>query len=135
MKGLIVPNYASSYPVEDIKRTLDAMSWVKVGIVGCMCQLVLNLIAQHVPLACSRFTKVRGSHARSGESNFVFSFPLVLPGFEELAIQGAYSAQQRYSTNDLDDVVSYAAVVSISLLFSHGTFMNVIARDRRNAGD
>lgn len=119
MKGFIVLNYSSSYPVEDIKRTLDAMSWVKVGTVSCTRQLVLSLIAQHVPLACSRFTKVCGSYTRSGVSNFVFSFPLVLPGFEELATHGAYSAQQRYSTNDLDDVVSYAAVVSIRFLLSH----------------
>jgi hypothetical protein len=80
MKGLIVPNYASSYPVEDIKRTLDAMSWVKVGIVGRPYRLVLNVIAQHVPLACSRLTEVCGSYAPSGEPNLLSVSLSFFPG-------------------------------------------------------
>jgi hexosaminidase len=40
------------------------------------------------------------------------SFPLVVPGFEEIAQKGAYSAAQVYSPDDVNDIVSYAAEAS-----------------------
>ena len=39
------------------------------------------------------------------------SFPLTIPGFPELSQQGAYSAQEIYSSNDIQDIVKYAGVV------------------------
>jgi hexosaminidase len=38
------------------------------------------------------------------------SFPLTIPGFPELS-QGAYSAQDVYSSDDVQDIVTYAGVV------------------------
>jgi hexosaminidase len=40
------------------------------------------------------------------------SFPLVIPGFTELSVKGAYSPSQVYTTSDVEDIVSYAAAVS-----------------------
>ena len=39
------------------------------------------------------------------------SFPLTVPGFPELSQQGAYSAQEIYSSHDIKDIVKYAGVV------------------------
>jgi hexosaminidase len=39
------------------------------------------------------------------------SFPLVVPGFEELSHNGAYSSAQVYTGKDVKDVVTYAAAV------------------------
>jgi hexosaminidase len=38
------------------------------------------------------------------------SFPLKVTGFTELAIQGAYSANQVYTDSDIKDIISYANV-------------------------
>jgi hypothetical protein len=46
------------------------------------------------------------------------SFPLVLPEVAELASQGAYAPDQQYSTDELDDIVSYAASVRGCILSS-----------------
>jgi len=45
------------------------------------------------------------------------SFPLVVPGFEELAQKGAYSAEKVYTPMDVEDIVSYAASVCLSSTF------------------
>ncbi|GJE92637.1 glycoside hydrolase family 20 protein [Phanerochaete sordida] len=37
------------------------------------------------------------------------SFPLVVPGFTEVAAKGAYSSSMTYSPSDVQDIVSYAA--------------------------
>ena len=42
------------------------------------------------------------------------SFPLQIPGFEDLAATGAYSAEQVYTPADVADVVAYAGAVSPS---------------------
>ena len=42
------------------------------------------------------------------------SFPLQIPGFEDLAATGAYSVEQVYSPADVADVVAYAGAVSPS---------------------
>ena len=39
------------------------------------------------------------------------SFPLTIPEFPELSQQGAYSAQEVYSSNDVQDIVKYAGAV------------------------
>jgi hexosaminidase len=72
------------FPVSDIKRTLDAMSWVK-----------LNTFHWHVV-----------------DSQ---SFPLVVPGFEDLSEKAAYSPQMVYSEQDVKGIVAYAAAVSTLL--------------------
>ena len=41
------------------------------------------------------------------------SFPLQVPGFEELAEKGAYSPTSVYTPDDIDDIVGYAGVVSL----------------------
>jgi hexosaminidase len=40
------------------------------------------------------------------------SFPLEVPGFTELSQKGAYSADEIYSTSDVQDIVAYAGAVS-----------------------
>ena len=39
------------------------------------------------------------------------SFPLTVPGFPELSQKGAYSAEEVYSSQDIQDIVTYAGVV------------------------
>ena len=39
------------------------------------------------------------------------SFPLVIPGFADIAEKGAYSASDVYAPEDVSDIVSYAAAV------------------------
>lgn len=40
------------------------------------------------------------------------SFPLQVPGFEEVSEKGAYSSNYVYSPNDVQEIVSYAGTVS-----------------------
>jgi hexosaminidase len=40
------------------------------------------------------------------------SFPLVVPGFTDLAAKGAYSAAEVYTAENVADVVAYANAVS-----------------------
>ena len=42
------------------------------------------------------------------------SFPLEVPGFEEVAAKGAYSPSMVYSPSDIEDIVSYAGQVAFS---------------------
>jgi hexosaminidase len=39
------------------------------------------------------------------------SFPIIIPGFEELSQKGAYTSSKVYTTNDVKDIVQYAAAV------------------------
>ncbi|KAG6909302.1 hypothetical protein DXG01_001246 [Tephrocybe rancida] len=84
-RGLMLDTARNYFPVADIKRTLDAMSWVK-----------LNTFHWHVV-----------------DSQ---SFPLVVPGYTELAEHGAYSADMVYSQNDVKDIVAYAAARGIDVM-------------------
>ncbi|ETW82196.1 glycoside hydrolase family 20 protein [Heterobasidion irregulare TC 32-1] len=84
-RGLTLDTARNYFPVADIKRTLDAMSWVKI-----------NTFHWHVV-----------------DSQ---SFPLQIPGFEDLAATGAYSAEQVYSPADVADVVAYAGARGIDVL-------------------
>lgn len=84
-RGFMLDTARNFFSVADIKRTLDAMSWVK-----------LNTFHWHVV-----------------DSQ---SFPLVVPGFTELSAKGAYSSDQVYTTNDVKDIVQYAAARGIDVL-------------------
>ncbi|KAK7689879.1 hypothetical protein QCA50_006518 [Cerrena zonata] len=44
------------------------------------------------------------------------SFPLVIPGFTEVASKGAYSSSMSYSTKDIQDIVSYAGARGIDVV-------------------
>ncbi|EKM79144.1 hypothetical protein AGABI1DRAFT_113758 [Agaricus bisporus var. burnettii JB137-S8] len=44
------------------------------------------------------------------------SFPLVVPGFEELSNNGAYSSDQVYTEKDVNDIVTYAAARGIDVM-------------------
>ena len=86
----------SSFPVEDIKRTLDAMSWVKVRPipeVGTKDDICPKLNMFHWHIVDSQ------------------SFPLEVAGFEELSQNGAYSAEEVYKKSDVEDVIMYAGSV------------------------
>ncbi|KAI0320943.1 N-acetylhexosaminidase [Amylostereum chailletii] len=84
-RGLMLDTSRNYFPVDDIKRTLDAMSWVKI-----------NTFHWHVV-----------------DSQ---SFPLQIPGYEQLADNGAYSAASVYSPSDVQDIVSYAGERGIDVL-------------------
>ncbi|KAF7767959.1 CAZyme family GH20 [Agaricus bisporus var. burnettii] len=84
-RGLLVDTARNYFPVKDIKRTLDTMSWVK-----------MNHFHWHVV-----------------DSQ---SFPLVVPGFEELSNNGAYSSDQVYTEKNVNDIVTYAAARGIDVM-------------------
>ena len=46
------------------------------------------------------------------------SFPLTIPGFPELSQKGAYSAHEVYSSDDIQDIVTYAGVVRGPLFYN-----------------
>jgi hexosaminidase len=89
-RGFMLDTSRNFYPVADIKRTLDAMSMVK------MSQL----------------------HWHVTDSQ---SFPLTIPGFPELSQKGAYSSAETYSSNDVQDIVSYAGARGIDVLMEIDT--------------
>ncbi|KAA1478991.1 N-acetylhexosaminidase [Dentipellis sp. KUC8613] len=84
-RGLLLDTSRNFIPVDDIKRTFDAMSWVK-----------LSTFHWHVV-----------------DSQ---SFPLQVPGFEELSQKGAYSADAVYTPGDVQELVSYAAERGIDVV-------------------
>lgn len=84
-RGLMLDTARNYFPVSDIKRTLDAMSWVKI-----------NTFHWHVV-----------------DSQ---SFPLIVPGFEQISQKSAYSASMVYTAQDVQDIVSYAAARGIDVL-------------------
>jgi hexosaminidase len=94
------PLFLFSFPLEDIKRTLDAMSLVKI-----------NHFHWHVV-----------------DSQ---SFPLVVPGFEEISSKGAYSQTEVYTPEDVKNIVQYAAAVCLLvIIFSPpSTSFPTLARD------
>ncbi|KAJ3559375.1 hypothetical protein NP233_g11277 [Leucocoprinus birnbaumii] len=84
-RGLMLDTARNYYSVDDIKRTLDGMSWTKI-----------NHFHWHVVDAQS--------------------FPLVVPGFEELSKNGAYVGNRVYSPSDVKDIVAYAAARGIDVI-------------------
>ncbi|KAG6845602.1 hypothetical protein H0H87_006655 [Tephrocybe sp. NHM501043] len=84
-RGLHLDTSRNYFPVEDIKRTLDAMSWTKI-----------NTFHWHVV-----------------DSQ---SFPLIVPGFTELAETGAYSSAMVYTPEDVKEIVAYAAARGIDVM-------------------
>lgn len=60
------------------------------------------------------WTKINHFHWHIVDSQ---SFPLVVPGFEEISSKGAYSSAQVYTPNDVKDIVQYAAAVRVLCFF------------------
>ncbi|KAF7332325.1 Beta-hexosaminidase [Mycena kentingensis (nom. inval.)] len=84
-RGFMLDTARNYFPVADIKRTLDAMSWVKI-----------NTLHWHVV-----------------DSQ---SFPLVIPGFEVLSKNGAYTKSAVYTPQDVKEIVAYAAARGIDVI-------------------
>ncbi|EIN12327.1 N-acetylhexosaminidase [Punctularia strigosozonata HHB-11173 SS5] len=84
-RGFMLDTSRHFFPVSDIKRTLDAMSWVK------MSQLYWHVVDSQ-------------------------SFPLQIPGFEEVSRDGAYSNSSVYTPSDVAQIVSYAATRGIDVV-------------------
>ncbi|PIL35146.1 hypothetical protein GSI_02935 [Ganoderma sinense ZZ0214-1] len=84
-RGFMLDTSRNFFPVADIKRTLDAMSLVKM----------------------SQF------HWHVTDSQ---SFPLVIPGFTELASAGAYDPSMVYSPDEVQDIVDYAGARGIDVM-------------------
>lgn len=84
-RGFMLDTARNYFPVSDIKRTLDACSWVHI-----------NTFHWHVV-----------------DSQ---SFPLVIPGFTDIAEKGAYSAFAVYTPEDVADILSYAGARGIDVL-------------------
>ncbi|TDL19714.1 N-acetylhexosaminidase [Rickenella mellea] len=88
-RGFMLDTARNYFPVADIKRLLEAMSWVK-----------LNTFHWHVV-----------------DSQ---SFPLEVPGFMELSHHGAYRGHDgkklKYTVENVDDIVSFAAARGIDVL-------------------
>ncbi|KIK69927.1 glycoside hydrolase family 20 protein [Collybiopsis luxurians FD-317 M1] len=84
-RGFMLDTSRNYFPVEDILRTLDAMSWVK-------------MTTFHWHMVDSQ------------------SFPLQVPEFPELSAKGAYGPSMIYSTDDVHNIVTYAAARGIDVL-------------------
>ncbi|THH27662.1 hypothetical protein EUX98_g6529 [Antrodiella citrinella] len=84
-RGYMLDTARNYFPVTDIKRAIDGMSWVKI-----------NQFHWHVV-----------------DSQ---SFPLEVPGFEELAQKGAYASSMVYTAQDVQDIVEYAGARGIDVL-------------------
>nr|BAM42836.1 beta-N-acetylhexosaminidase [Lentinula edodes] len=84
-RGFMLDTARNYFPVSDILRTLDAMSWVK-------------MTTFHWHMVDSQ------------------SFPLEVPEFPELSLNGAYGPSLVYSTNDVQTIVSYANARGIDVL-------------------
>ncbi|KAI1788839.1 beta-hexosaminidase [Ganoderma leucocontextum] len=84
-RGLMLDTSRNFFPATDIKRTLDAMSLVKVQSFAFQLH-----------------------HSRV--------FPLVIPGFTELASAGAYDPTMVYSPSDVNDIVDYAGARGIDVM-------------------
>ena len=90
-----------SYPVSDILRTIDAMSFVKVRI-----SLPRRI---HTILTGAFQLNVLYWHVIDSQS-----FPLHVQAYPELAEKGAYSADEIYSQDDIQTIVQYANEVTLS---------------------
>ncbi|KAJ3729423.1 N-acetylhexosaminidase [Lentinula raphanica] len=84
-RGFMLDTARNFFPVSDILRTLDAMSWVK-------------MTTFHWHMVDSQ------------------SFPLEVPEFPELSAKGAYGSSLVYSTDDVQNIISYAAARGIDVL-------------------
>ncbi|KAI0027932.1 N-acetylhexosaminidase [Vararia minispora EC-137] len=89
-RGLMLDTARNYFPVDDIKRTLDAMSMVKI-----------NTFHWHVV-----------------DSQ---SFPLQIPGFENISAAGAYASSSVYSAANVRDIVSYAGARGIDVIMEIDT--------------
>ncbi|KIJ61060.1 glycoside hydrolase family 20 protein, partial [Hydnomerulius pinastri MD-312] len=89
-RGFALDTSRNFFPITDLTRTLDAMSWVKI-----------NTFHWHIT-----------------DSQ---SFPLMVAQYPELAINGAYSAEEMYSESDVQYIVAYAAARGIDVLLEIDT--------------
>ncbi|KAF8133347.1 glycoside hydrolase family 20 protein [Boletus edulis] len=89
-RGFGLDTSRNYFPVADLQRTLDAMSWVKI-----------NTFHWHIT-----------------DSQ---SFPLEVAQFPQLAINGAYSADEVYSESDVQNLVQYAAERGIDVIMEIDT--------------
>ncbi|KAK7054361.1 Glucosamine-6-phosphate isomerase (Glucosamine-6-phosphate deaminase) (GNPDA) (GlcN6P deaminase) [Paramarasmius palmivorus] len=88
-RGFMLDTSRHFFPVSDIKRMLDAMSWVK-----------MSTFHWHITDAQS--------------------WPLGISEFPELAQKGAYSAEEKFSPDDIQDIVTYAATRGIDEIDNPG---------------
>ncbi|KAF5392690.1 hypothetical protein D9757_001056 [Collybiopsis confluens] len=84
-RGLMLDTSRNYFPVADILRTLDVMSWV-------------HMTTFHWHMVDSQ------------------SFPVEVPEFPDLSAKGAYGPSMIYSTEDVQNIVSYAAARGIDVL-------------------
>ncbi|KAF8158415.1 N-acetylhexosaminidase [Crassisporium funariophilum] len=89
-RGFMLDTARNFFSVNDIERTLDTMSMVK------MSQFHWHIVDSQ-------------------------SFPLTIPGFPELSQKGAYSAQEIYSSADIQDIVQFAGARGIDVLMEIDT--------------
>ncbi|KAF9234700.1 glycoside hydrolase family 20 protein [Melanogaster broomeanus] len=89
-RGFSLDTSRNFFPVADLTRTLDAMSWVKI-----------NMFHWHIT-----------------DSQ---SFPLMVAQYPELATNGAYSADEMYSEDDMQYIVEYAAARGIDIMLEIDT--------------
>jgi len=94
-RGFMLDTARNYFPVDVIKRQLDAMSWVKARsthllfVAGCLPGLQ-QLGTFHWHIVDSQ------------------SFPLVIPGYEKISSTGAYSSDEVYTSSQIADIVQYA---------------------------
>lgn len=91
-----------SFPLSDIERTLDAMSWVHVrhGVYSATAMGMTSLADQRHQLNTFHWHIVDSQ-----------SFPLVVPDYTEIAQHGAYGTDAVYTPQDVAHIVSYAGAV------------------------
>ncbi|KAG7088854.1 hypothetical protein E1B28_012808 [Marasmius oreades] len=104
-RGLMLDTSRNYFPAEDIKRTLDAMSLVKVRTI-CSSPVLPSV---HV----SVLFQLNSFHWHVVDSQ---SFPLQVPGFMELSEKGAYSPSSVYTPEVVKDIVAYAAARGIDVI-------------------
>ncbi|OSC97365.1 glycoside hydrolase family 20 protein [Trametes coccinea BRFM310] len=89
-RGFSFDTSRNFFPVADIHRTLDAMSWVKLSI------LYWHIIDSQ-------------------------SFPLEVGAFPELSQKGAYSPEEIYTREDVNNIVAYANERGIDVIMELDT--------------
>lgn len=84
------------------------MSWVKV----CL-QIILTYRTRMPNLFVRKLRQMNQLHWHVVDSQ---SFPLQVPGFTELAQEGAYDSGSVFTPQDVADIVSYAGAVCLGVI-------------------
>ena len=133
----------SSFPVSDIMKTLDAMSWVKVGLLyGPPLHVPYVCSDQFIPLArCGQPEFCTGGRrlVRSHITAQLLCSHNLLSCSPELSKAAAYTPQSVYTKSDVIDIVSYAGAVCLRFILRASMILNIslchdIARHRCNCG-